>query len=77
MLLLNSCGHSAYQDFVFEMLRKYYPNPYSIVRSTWDIIERFWKSDLSYSDSYLKSRYSPFGPTPRLPSCMQLFSTFH
>ncbi len=71
MLPVNSGGHSAYQNFVVEMLRKYYPNPDSIARSTWDIIERFWNLDLSYTDSFMKSRYSPFGPKPRLPSCMQ------
>ena len=71
MLPVNSGGHSAYQNFVVEMLRKYYPNPHAIARSTWDIIERFWNLDLSYTDSFLKSRYSPFGPKPRLPSCMQ------
>lgn len=27
MLPVNSDGHSAYQNFVVEMLRKYYPNP--------------------------------------------------
>lgn len=71
MLPINPGGHSAYQNFVVEMLRKYYPNPYAIARSTWDIIDRFWNLDLSYTDSFMKSKYSPFGPKPRLPSCMQ------
>ncbi|MDK2966454.1 hypothetical protein [Lacrimispora sp.] len=71
MLPVNSGSHSAYQNFVVEMLRKYYPNPDSIARSTWDIIKRFWNLDLSYTDSFLKCRYSPFGPKPRLPSCMK------
>ena len=71
MLPFNSGGHSAYQDFVTENLRKYYPNPESISRSTWDIIERFWALDLSYTDELLRSKYSVFGPRPRTPSCMQ------
>lgn len=71
MLPVNSGGHSAYQDFVSENLRKYYPNPESISRSTWDIIERFWALDLSYTDELLRSKYSVFGPRPRTPSCMQ------
>lgn len=34
MLLINSSGHFAYQDFVVTNLRKYYPNPDSISRAT-------------------------------------------
>ena len=71
MLPVNSGGHSAYQNFVTGNLRKYYPNPDSIPRSTWDIIERFWALDLSFTDELLRSKYSVFGPKPRTPSCMQ------
>jgi hypothetical protein len=70
MLPVYTGGHSAYQDFVVQMLRKYYPNPNAIARSTWDIIERFWNLDLSFTDVRLKSKYSVFGPKPRTPSCM-------
>ena len=70
MLPVNCGSHSDYQDFVVENLRKYYPNPDSIARSTWDIIDRFWNLDLSYTDEKLKDRYSIFGPKPRTPSCM-------
>ena len=70
MLPVNNGGHAAYQNFVVENLRKYYPDPDSIPRSTWDIIERFWRLDLSYTDIYLKDKYSVFGPKPRTPSCM-------
>ncbi len=70
MLPINTGGHSAYQDFVVQMLRKYYPNPDAIARSTWDIIERFWNLDLSFTDVLLKNKYSVFGPKPRTPSCM-------
>lgn len=69
----NSGGHTAYQNFVVENLRKYYPDPDAIARSTWDIIERFWNLDLSYTDGFLRSKYSVYGPKPRTPSCMQLF----
>ena len=34
MLLVNSGGHSACQNFVVEMLCKYYISPDSIARST-------------------------------------------
>lgn len=71
MLPVNSGGHSAYQDFVVLNLRKYYPNPDSIARSTWDIIDRFWNLDLSFTDVLMRDRYSLFGPKPRTPSCMQ------
>jgi len=70
MLPVNSGGHAAYQDFVVANLRKYYPNPNAIARSTWDIIDRFWNLDLSYSDIRLRDKYSIFGPRPRTPSCM-------
>ena len=71
MLPVNTGGHAAYQDFVTENLRKYYPDPDAIARSTWDIIERFWNLDLSYTDEFLRSKYSVYGPKPRTPSCMQ------
>lgn len=70
MLPVNSGGHSAYQNFVVENLRKYYPNPDAIARSTWDIVDRFWNLDLSFIDIHLKDKYSVFGPKPRTPSCM-------
>ena len=71
MLPVNSGGHTAYQNFVTENLRKYYPDPCSLSRSTWDIIERFWALDLSFTDEFLRSKYSVFGPKPRTPYCMQ------
>lgn len=70
MLPVNCCSHSDYQNFVVKNLRKYYPNPDSIARSTWDIIDRFWNLDLSYTNEKLKNRYSVCGPKPRTPSCM-------
>lgn len=71
MLPVNSGGHAAYQAFLLENLRKYYPDPTVFAKSTWDIIERFWNLDLSYTDDLLRSKYSVFGPKPRTPSCMQ------
>ena len=71
MLPVNTGGHSAYQTFLVTNLRKYYPNPDSIARATWDIIDRFWNLDLSYTDTQMRHKYSVFGPKPRTPSCMQ------
>lgn len=71
MLPINSGGHSAYQTHVVTNLRKYYPNPDKIAPATWHIIDRFWNLDLSFTDDFLKNRYSVFGPKPRTPSCMQ------
>ena len=62
-----SGGHSAYQNFLVANLRKYYPDPDSIARSTWDIIDRFWNLDLSFTDELMKPKYSIFGPKPRTP----------
>ena len=58
MLPVNIGGHSTYQNFVVENFRKYYPNPDALSRSTWDIIDRFWNLDLSYTDELMRSRYS-------------------
>lgn len=71
MLPVNSGGHTAYQTFVLENLRKYYPDPTAFAKSIWDIIERFWNLDLSYTDELLRCKYSVFVPRPRTPSCMQ------
>ena len=71
MLPVNCGSHADYQNFVVTNLRKYYPNPNAISHSTWDIIERFWTLDLSYTDELMRDKYSKFGPAPRIPSCMQ------
>lgn len=70
MLPYNPGGHSAYQDFLVENLRKYYPNPDLIPNDVWDIMDRFFLKDLSHVDEIMRDRYSVFGPEPRLPSCM-------
>ena len=71
MLPVNCGSHADYQNFVVTNLRKYYPNPNALARSTWDIIERFWNLDLSFTDTFMADKYSKFGPAPRTPSCMQ------
>lgn len=71
MLPINSGGHAAYQNFIVENLPKYYPDPDVFSKSTWDIIERFWNLDLTYTDELLRDKYSVFGPKPRTLSCMQ------
>ena len=65
MLPANSGGHTAYQTFVLENLRKYYPDSTVFAKSAWDIIERFWNLNLSYTDELLRSKYSVFGPTTK------------
>ena len=71
MLPVNCGSHADYQNFVATNLRKYYPEPDALARSTWNIIERFWNLDLSYTDELMADKYSKFGPAPRTPSCMQ------
>ena len=71
MLPINCGSHADYQNFVVTNLRKYYPNPNTLTRSTWDIIELFWNLDLSFTDTFMADKYSKFGPAPRTPSCMQ------
>ena len=82
MLPVNSGGHTAYQDFLLVNLRKHYPVPDSISPSTWDIIDRFWNLDLSFTDEFMRDKYSVFGPKQELlpvcsvPSCCLLISRF-
>ena len=71
MLPVNCGSHADYQHFVITNLRKYYPDPDALARSTWDIIERFWNLDLSFTDTFMADKYSKFGPAPRTPSSMQ------
>ena len=71
MLPVNYGSHADYQNFVVTNLRKYYPDPDALARSTWDIIERFWNLDLSFTDTFMADKYSKFCPAPRTPSCMQ------
>lgn len=71
MLPVNCGSHADYQNFVVTNLRKYYPVPDAFARSTWNIIEHFWNLDLSFTDEFMKDKYSKFGPAPRTPSCMQ------
>ena len=71
MLPVNCGSHADYQHFVVTNLRKYYPDPDALARSTWDIIERFWNLDLSFTDTFMADKYSKFGPAPRTPSSMQ------
>lgn len=71
MLPINFGSHSDYQNFVVINLYKYYPNPDSIARSTWDIIDLFWNLDLSFTDSLMQNKNSKYGPAPRTPSCLQ------
>ena len=52
MLPVNCGSHADYQHFVVTNLRKYYPNPDLLARSTWDIIKRFWKSFKSENDMF-------------------------
>ena len=52
MLPVNCGSHADYQNFVVTNLRKYYPVPDALARSTWDIIERFWNLDLSFTDIF-------------------------
>lgn len=54
MLPVNTSGHAAYQNFVAANLRKYYLDPDAFSPAVWDIIERFWHLDLSYTDDLLR-----------------------
>lgn len=70
MLLINSGGHSTYQDFFVTQMRKYYPDPDTIPKDNLKTLEHFWLLDLSDTDSIMESRYSDVGPKARLPSSM-------
>lgn len=74
MLPVNCGSHADYQNLVVENLRKYYPNPDSISRTTWGIIDHFWNLDLSYTDERMISKYSIFSPKTRaiMKECLEL-----
>ena len=73
MLPVNCGSHADYQNFVVTNLRKYYPDPSALARSTWDIIERFWHLDLSDTNVLLADKYSKFGQLQEfLPVCSVL-----
>ena len=61
MLPVNCGSHADYQHFVVTNFRKYYPDPDALARSTWDIIERFWNLDLSFTDTFMADKYSLIG----------------
>ena len=70
MLPYNPGGHAAYQDTFVSDFLKFYSDPFSLPKTTWDYIIQFWYLDLSLTDSIMQDCYSVFGPAPRLPSCM-------
>ena len=70
MLPCNAGGHTAYQDTFVSDFLKFYPDPFSLPKESWEIIIEFWYLDLSPTDSIMQECYSIFGPAPRLPSCM-------
>ena len=57
MLPVNCGSHADYQHFVVTNFRKYYPDPDALARSTWDIIERFWNLDLSFTDTFMADKF--------------------
>lgn len=68
---MNPGGHAAYQKHVVTQLKQYYPDAFAkFPPSTWEMIDQFFNLDLSPVDVIMADRYSVFGPTPRLPSCM-------
>ena len=70
MLPTNPGGHAAYQDTFVSDFLNFYPDPFSLPKSTWDYIVQFCYLDLSLTDSIVRDCYSVLEPEPRLPSCM-------
>ncbi len=63
MLPIISGGHSAYQDTFVSDLLKYYPNPFALPKSIWEIITQFWYLDLSLADTLMQDCYAKYGRT--------------
>ena len=63
-------SHNDYQNFLVSNLLKYYPDPYSISKKSWEIMTQFWHMDLSLTEKLMIDTYSNFGPKPRNPSDM-------
>ena len=49
MLPVNCGSHIDYQHFVVTNLRKYYPDPDALARSTWDIIFVYYATGIIIS----------------------------
>ena len=64
MLPVNCGSHADYQNFVVTNLRKYYPNPNTLARSTRDIIGRFWNLDLSFTDTFMVDKIFKIRTSP-------------
>ena len=63
-------SHTDYQNFLVSNLLRYYPDPYSISKKSWEIMTQFWYMDLSLTEKLMIDTYSNFGPKPRNPSDM-------
>ena len=66
MLPVNCGSHADYQNFVVTNNSKYYTETSALARSTWDIIERFWNLDLSFTDTFMADKYSNYDFINRL-----------
>lgn len=62
--------HATFQEHVRMSLCEYYPELKSLSQDHLMTIEKFLNLDLSQVDQIMESRYSVFGPMPRLPSSM-------
>ena len=71
MLPVNCGSHADYQHFVVTNFVNIILILTLLPPSTWDIVERFWNLDLSFTDTFMADKYSKFGPAPRTPSSMQ------
>lgn len=71
MLLINSGGHSAYQNTFVSAFLALFPNPFTVPKETWDLIVKFWYLDLSETDTIMMDYYPKSGKAAkRLPSCL-------
>lgn len=62
MLPGNPGGYAAYKDnFVSDFL-KFSPDPFVLLKNTWDYIVPFWYLDLSLTDSIMQECYAVFCP---------------
>ena len=63
--------HQTYQDSTLLRLRQHYSGGvFVIVNKDWPLVEKFWKTDLSYITTLLQDEYAAKGPEPRDPASM-------
>lgn len=62
--------HLCYQQFLLDNFRRFYGPTFFIINKDWQLVTKFWMTDLSAMTTMLQDLYCNRGPEPRDPACM-------